>query len=112
MERSLALLLCLALFTPLAEAQTTSKRQEQLEQYRRLLGAYDCRDRMVGVQGLLDEVPPKELFDTAWECAEAEYADSDTRSAAREAVAKLDAEALRLGRPVTRALAAEIFRGE
>jgi chromosomal replication initiation ATPase DnaA len=32
--------------------------------------------------------------------------------AAREAVAKLDAEALRLGRPVTRALAAEIFRGE
>ncbi|MFN7987543.1 MAG: HEAT repeat domain-containing protein [Thermoanaerobaculia bacterium] len=89
MERSLALLLCLALFTPLAEAQTTSKRQEKLEQYRRLLGAYDCRDRMVGVQGLLDEVPPKELFDTAWECAEAEYADSDTRSAAREAVRKL-----------------------
>lgn len=32
--------------------------------------------------------------------------------AARKAVARLDAEALRLGRPVTRALAAEIFRDQ
>jgi chromosomal replication initiation ATPase DnaA len=32
--------------------------------------------------------------------------------AARKAVAKLDVEALRLGRPVTRALAAEIFRDQ
>jgi chromosomal replication initiation ATPase DnaA len=31
-------------------------------------------------------------------------------AAAREAVARLDAEALRLQRPVTRALAAELFR--
>lgn len=89
MSRRLALVLCLAFSVSIARAQAPSKRQEKLEQYRRLLGAYDCRDRMVGVQGLLDEVPPKELFDTAWECAEAEYADSDTRSAAREAVRKL-----------------------
>jgi chromosomal replication initiation ATPase DnaA len=32
-------------------------------------------------------------------------------AAARSAVALLDAEALRLRRPVTRALAAELFRG-
>lgn len=89
MKRPLALVLCLACCASFAEAQAPSKRQQKLDQYRRLLGAYDCRDRMVGVQGLLDEVPPKELFDTAWECAEAEYADSDTRSAAREAVRKL-----------------------
>ena len=32
--------------------------------------------------------------------------------AARDAVARLDSEALRLGRPVTRALASEIFKGD
>ena len=87
MKRRLVLVLCLAFCAPVALAQ--SKRQEKLDQYRRLLKSYDCADRIVGVQGLLDEVPPQELFDSAWECAEAEYADPDTRRAAREAVRKL-----------------------
>jgi hypothetical protein len=41
------------------------------------------------VKGLLDEVPPGELYDAAWECAGVRGGDSDTRSDAREALRKL-----------------------
>jgi len=66
--------------TPLAEL---------IPAYRRLLDRGDCESRVIGVKGLLDEVPPGDLYDAAWECAGVRGGDSDTRSDAREALRKL-----------------------
>lgn len=62
---------------------------ELLPAYRRLLSRHDCESRVVGLKGLLDDAPPGELFDAAWDCAEAPDVESDTRSDAREALRKI-----------------------
>lgn len=62
---------------------------ELLPAYRRLLARPECESAVIGLKGLVDEVPPTELFDVAWECSEDRYADADTRHDAREALRKL-----------------------
>ena len=57
--------------------------------YRRLLTLRDCKSRIIGVKGLIDEVPPTMLFEQAWECGEAPGVDPDTQRAARDAVRKI-----------------------
>jgi hypothetical protein len=85
----LALTLCFAVGAWAGEAQSPAKEEQQLERYQRLLRSPDCRSRVIGVRGLIDEVPPTELFDAAWECAEAPDASPNTRRHAREALRKI-----------------------
>jgi hypothetical protein len=83
-HRRLALALCFTLCAPAAGVQGPPGQDQRLKEYRRLIRSHDCRSRMAGVHGLIDEVSPTELFDTVWECAEASTADPDTRRDARE----------------------------
>ena len=85
----LVLALCLVCCFPVAQAQGPSKKSQKLDEYRRLLRSYDCTTRMEGVRGLIDEVPPTELFDTAWRCSQAVNTDDETRRDARDAVRKI-----------------------
>jgi HEAT repeat protein len=62
---------------------------ELVPAYRRLLAMPDCKSVVIGLKALANEVPPNELFDAAWECAEAPGADFDTRRDAREALRKI-----------------------
>lgn len=89
MQRHLALALFLAFSVRVAGAQSPSQGDEELEKYRRLLGRRDCKSRVIGVRGLIDEVPPTELFEAAWECAESPSADPGTRRDAREALGRI-----------------------
>ena len=63
--------------------------KELVPAYRRLLAKPDCKSAVIGLKALVNEVPPSELFDAAWACAEAPDADSDTRRDAREALRKI-----------------------
>ena len=62
---------------------------ELIPAYQRLLTRRPCRSRLIGVKGLVNEVPPTALFPHAWECAEAPGLDSDTKRDAREALRKI-----------------------
>jgi len=62
---------------------------ELIPAYRRLLTMRDCKSRIIGVKGLVNEVPPTALFEHAWECEEAPGVDSDTKRDAREALRKI-----------------------
>jgi HEAT repeat protein len=62
---------------------------ELIPAYQRLLTMRDCKSRIVGVKGLINEVPPAPLFEHAWECGEAPGADSDTKREAREALRRI-----------------------
>ena len=64
-------------------------KAELVPTYQRLLARRDCESAVIGLKGLVDEAPPAELFEVAWECAEAPDTDSDTRRDAREALRKL-----------------------
>ncbi len=57
--------------------------------YRLLLTMRDCESRIIGVRGLIDEVPPAMLFEHAWECGDAPGVDPDTQRAARDALRKI-----------------------
>jgi HEAT repeat protein len=62
---------------------------ELVPAYRRLLAMPACKSAVIGLKALADEVPPGELFDTAWRCTEAADADFDTRRDAREALRRI-----------------------
>jgi len=62
---------------------------ELIPAYQRLLTMRGCRSRLIGVKGLINEVPPTALFEHAWECAEVPGLDSDTKRDAREALRKI-----------------------
>ncbi len=62
---------------------------ELIPAYQRLLTRRPCRSRLIGVKGLVNEVPPTALFPHAWECAEAPGLDPDTKRDAREALRKI-----------------------
>ena len=58
--------------------------------YKRLLAKPSCDDRVIALEALATEAPPNELFDAAWECSQPnDKVDSDTRSAAGEALRKI-----------------------
>lgn len=62
---------------------------ELIPVYQRLLTMPDCKSRMIGVKGLVNEVPPMALFEHAWECGEAPGVNSDIKRDAREALRKI-----------------------
>ena len=62
---------------------------ELVPAYRRLLEKPDCESNVIGLKALANEVPPTELFEIAWACADSPNADSDTKRAAREALRKI-----------------------
>jgi HEAT repeat protein len=62
---------------------------ELVPAYRRLLERPDCESTVIGLKALATEVPPTDLFDAAWACADFPYADSDTQRDAREALRKI-----------------------
>ena len=62
---------------------------ELIPAYQRLLTRRPCRSRLIGVKGLINEVPPTALFAHAWECAEGPGLDADTKRDAREALRKI-----------------------
>jgi HEAT repeat protein len=62
---------------------------ELLSAYKRLLNRRDCESRLVGVKGLVNEVPPLDIFDHAWDCVDAPNLESDTKSEARSALRKI-----------------------
>ena len=58
--------------------------------YRRLLTQPDCADRVIGLEALATEIPATELFESAWECSQAnDRIDSDVRRDAGEALRKI-----------------------
>jgi len=61
-------------------------QEQTLGAYRRLLRGRDCEARVVGVKGLLEDAPAIDLFEPAWECAEAPGLEADTARDAREAL--------------------------
>jgi len=63
-------------------------KAQLLPAYRRVLGQPDCEARVIGLKGLVDEVPPTELFDDAWECSQ--YGDDfDVKRDASEVLRKI-----------------------
>lgn len=56
---------------------------DSIQENRKLLASRDCESRVVGLGNLLDKVPPTELFDAAWNCANDSRIDSGTRDEAR-----------------------------
>lgn len=64
-------------------------KAELLPAYKRLLTRRDCESRVIGVKGLVGEVPALEIFDHAWDCVDAPGLESDTRSDARAALRKI-----------------------
>ena len=87
MRRLFLTIQCLALFLPVARASAAPSNSVQ--EYRRLLASPDCESRVAGLRGLIDKVPPTELFDDAWACSDASYADPDTQRDAREILQKI-----------------------
>ena len=87
MRRLFLTIQCLALFLPVARASAAPSNSVQ--EYRRLLASPDCQSRVAGLRGLFDKVPPTELFDDAWACSDASYADPDTQKEAREILRRL-----------------------
>ena len=80
MIRRFALALCLALCLPV---QVVAGPSDSIQENRKLLASRDCDSRVTGLSNLLDKVPPTELFDAAWDCANDSRADSDTQDEAR-----------------------------
>jgi HEAT repeat protein len=58
--------------------------------WKGLLQRPDCEDRVIGLTALAMDLPPTELFDTAWECSQATGGgDSDVQHEASEALRKV-----------------------
>lgn len=73
----------------LSFGQALANPADTVQEYRRLLARPDCESRVAGLRGLLDRVPPTELFNDAWACSDAAYADPDTQEEAREILKRL-----------------------
>jgi len=80
--------LVLAACRPLAAAEPPVRSAQWLKAYRSYLAQPGCAERVIGLQGLVDEVPPLELFPYAWECSQ-DAADIDVRRAANEVLRKI-----------------------
>jgi hypothetical protein len=78
--------LCLALCLPIQAAAAPS---DSIQENRRLLARRNCESRVIGLGNLLDKVPPTELFDAAWDCANDSRTDSDTQREARQILKRI-----------------------
>lgn len=85
--RRFSTVFCLALCLPVPRLLAVPT--DTIQENRRLLASRDCESRVLGLRGLIDKVPPTELFDDAWACSDAAYADPDTERDAREILRKL-----------------------
>lgn len=63
-------------------------KAELIPAYKRVLNQPSCEARVIGLKGLVDDVPPTELFPSAWECSQTAK-DSDVSSGAREVLDKV-----------------------
>ena len=63
--------------------QALADPADSLQESRRLLASRDCESRVTGLSNLVDKVPPTELFDAAWDCANDYRSDSYTQDQAK-----------------------------
>ncbi len=63
--------------------QALADPADSVQESRRLLASRDCESRVTGLSNLVDKVPPTELFDAAWDCANDYRSDSYTQDQAK-----------------------------
>ena len=81
MRRRVVKMLCIAFCY--TAVQALADPADSLQENRRLLASRDCESRVAGLSNLLEKVPPTELFDAAWDCANDSRTDSGTQDEAR-----------------------------